>query len=260
MDDLRKQELLELKDFFVSRGWIDGLFQILYVLEDVKPGMYLQQDNDKTGIKELKNILSWFELLISTRHGGYATKNGVLYKKWNRIFGFKMDAHEFLGYPKCCTSDVVGFGSNLILFELYSLFKGIRQGTKNINELKEFLRKSRFLHHTSCSIRCRYSKTLETDFEKVITKYNWLVKELIEPHIKREALGFLQLINQFKDYTEKAAIYDIAEARERGIIQRIASNEQDILEIAINKDVSMRNIKFGVKLIEANWICMLEGL
>ena len=46
MDELMRNELEELKRFFVDNGWVDGLFQVLFLFENAKPGVYLQQKNN----------------------------------------------------------------------------------------------------------------------------------------------------------------------------------------------------------------------
>lgn len=46
MEEIKRQELEELKKFFIDEGWEEGLFQILFLLEDVKPGVYLQHEKN----------------------------------------------------------------------------------------------------------------------------------------------------------------------------------------------------------------------
>jgi len=129
MNELLRTELEELKKFFVEIGWVDGLFQTLFLLEDAKPGVDLQGGKK---LKQLRNILSWFNLHVSKRHGGYATKNEELYKGWNRIFGFKEDAEKFLGYPHCCVqAHNLGFGNPMTsAVSIYSIIKDIKSGRK----------------------------------------------------------------------------------------------------------------------------------
>ena len=170
MKPLLRQELGELKNFFVANGWEDGLFQVLFVLENVKPGMYLQQTNQRK-LRQFNNMLLCFNLHISLRHGGYATKNIGLFKEWNKFFGFKIDAERFLGYPPCCVrSHNSHLGDILSVIQLYSLVKAIRLKKSNILQLKQFILNRRFLHHNPCSINCEMSVILEKKFKTLINK------------------------------------------------------------------------------------------
>ena len=138
MNELLRTELQELKRFYVDNGWVDGLFQILFLLEDVKVGVYLQEDNGRK-LKQLRNMLYWFGLHVSIRHGGYATKNKELYREWNKFFGFKLDAEKLLGYPNCCVAvHNSGFGGTITAVYLYTLIKEVRAGKKSKQHIRQF--------------------------------------------------------------------------------------------------------------------------
>ena len=160
MGKLLRNELEELKRFFVEGGWwTDGLFQILFLLEDVKPGVDLGLRRKRRKLKRLRSMLYWFDLYVSTWHGGYATKNKDLYNEWNRVFGFKMDAERFLGYPSCCVLiQNLGFGSAHLGVHLYSIIKDVKFGRKTRQAIQQFLINLRFLHHFPCKISQQWAK------------------------------------------------------------------------------------------------------
>ena len=99
MGKLLKNELEELKRFFVEWGWADGLFQILFLLEDVKPGVDVGLRRKRRKLKRLRSMLYWFDLYVSTWHGGYATKNKDLYNEWNRYLVLKWMQKDFWVIP-----------------------------------------------------------------------------------------------------------------------------------------------------------------
>ena len=193
MHDTKRHELEELKKFLVDIGWVDGLFQILFLLEDTKVGVWLQSERKE--LKQLRNMLYWFNLYVSMRHGGYATKNKALYKEWNKIFGFELDAVKFLGYLACCVKiHKLGLGSNVIGVHLYSLIKEIRFGRKPKRALTQFLTNIRFLHHYPHKSSCVESINLERRFESVIAKYHWLVGDLLAGFDKQKIGSLIQVL------------------------------------------------------------------
>ena len=191
MQELKRNELEELKKFLVDEGWVDGLFQILFLLEDTKIGVYLQGEQKRRKLKHLRNMLYWFDLYVSMGHGGYATKNKGLYKEWNKFFGFKLDAEKFLGYPSCCVR-VHNLHIPVSIIHFYSLIKEIRFGRKSINDLRQFLINLRFLHHNPCKSNCIESINIERRFEYIIRKYSWLVNDLLPNFDKTKIKGLIQ--------------------------------------------------------------------
>lgn len=193
MQELKRNELGELKRFFVGelKGWTDGFFQILFLLEDAKIGVYLQQEDERRKLKRLRNMLYWFGLYVSMRHGGYATKNKGRYKEWNKFFGFERDTEKFLGYPSCCVRTYnLSISGNTI--GLYSLIKEIRFGRKSIKDLRQYIINERFLHHRPCKSNCIESINLERKFESVIRKYSWLVNDLLPDYDKQTIIGIVE--------------------------------------------------------------------
>lgn len=204
-------------------------------------------------------MLYWFDLYVSMRHGGYATKDERLHNDWNRFFGFKLDAEKFLGYPECCVRDVSGFGSNLLLYQLYSLVKNIRYRRRSIAELRDFLKNYRFIHHVPCNFVCVNTIALERKYETAILKHIWLVRDLLNYHYSKKVKDLIELFISLKEHTQERINMDIRQLRDSNIIIRLEINPDDILEIVTNKRATRENIAYAVRLLRSNWKCMLEG-
>ncbi len=249
MQELRREELTELKKFFVEIKWVDGLFQVLFLLEDAKPGVYLQQQDEKRKqLKQLRNILCWFGLFVSMRHGGYATKNKTLYKKWNKIFGFKLDAVKFLGYPSCCVeARKSGPGSATIAIQLYLLIKEIKYGNKSMAELKKFVTNQHFLHHVQCKNECVESINLERKFETVMDEYSWLVGELVPAYYRQKIDGLIQNL----ELLSELLIPKKDKLADKALLLKFELNPTDIKEISNNAEEFKENIDFGKRILES---------
>ena len=249
MDNLRKNELEELKKFFVEDGWVDGLFQMLFFLEDVKVGMYLQEERRRRKLKRLRNMLYWFEgIYVSMRHGGYATKNKELYKQWNKFFRFERDAEKFLGYPSCCVrAHIIMTGSVKNSVYLYSIIKAIKEGRKPIQDLQQILSSVMFLHHYPCRIDCARSNELAEKYAQVIIKYNWLVADLLPDYkkhkIKVEIIDLQALSNL------PTLVQD--QLRNPNIVSLWGFNPIDVTEILENNMAFKETIAYGKQLLES---------
>lgn len=242
MQEIKRQELEELKKFLVDNGWVDGLFQILFLLGGAKPGVYLQKERKRRKLKLLRNMLSWFGLYVSMKHGGYATKSEDLYKEWNKTFGFKLDAEKFLGYPNCCVEiHKSGFGSTIIGINLYSLIKEMKYGRKTRQDLQQFLINLKFLHHWPCKSSCKESILLERRFELVIKKYLWLVKELLLNYNKRKIEALIQILELLPTSSNLL--------KDRGLLSQLELNPDDVKEILENEKDFKDNISYGKRML-----------
>lgn len=243
MDEIRRNELKELKKFFVDEKWVDGLFQILFLLEDIKPGMDLQQERRRK-LKHLRNMLYWFDLYVSIKHGGYATKNKKLYKQWNKFFGFKKDAEKFLGYPTCCVrAENLLNGHAKYSVYLYSIVKEIRAGKRTIKDLQQFIDFIMFLHHYPCRIDCNISNDLVRKYLQVIKKYYWLVEDIL-PDERKHKIKILKVALQ-------ALSNPPDELRNTTITSQFGFYPIDIAEILENGRAFTENVEYGEYLLDS---------
>ena len=244
MEEIRRNELEELKKFFVDEGWVDGFFQILFLLEDVKAGVYLQQERKRKKLKHVRNMLYWFDLYVSMRHGGYATKNSELYREWNKFFGFESNAEKFLGYPSCCVK-VHNIHVPAYMIHLYSSIKEIKSGRKSQIALRQFLINLRFLHHHPCKINCAYSINLERKFEAVIRKYQWLVKDLLRDFDGQRIRGLIQNLELLPTQLSRDLLSN------RNLLIKLEINSNDLREILENAESFRENLTYGKHLLES---------
>ena len=244
MEEIKKNELEELKKFFVDEGWVDGFFQILFLLEDVKVGVYLQQEKKRRKLKHLRNMLYWFGLFVSMRHGGYTTKSEELDKEWNKFFGFDRNAEKFLDYPSCCVK-VHNLNIPAYLIQLYSLIKEIKLGRKSQVTLRQFLINLTFLHHHPCKINCAYSINIERAFEVVIIKYQWLVKDLLRDFQKQRIIGLIQNLELLPTQVSRDLLYN------GNLLVELEINSNDLRETLENAESFRENVTYGKHILES---------
>lgn len=243
MEEIKQQELLELKEWYVKEGrGIDILFQILFLLEDAKPGVKLQTSGRR--LRTLKKMLQWFGLYVSTKHSGYATKDKALYNEWNKIFGFKEDAARLLGYPKCCVG-VYKLSIHAFDIQLYSFIKQIRLRRKSVDNLGQVISNFRFLHHIPCKIDCAESINLCQKYSLIINKYNWLVEDLLADYNKQKIKVLIQGLELLQE-----TIYPVkAELQNQNLLHELGLEPDDVREILENEKSFDDNIKFGRRLL-----------
>lgn len=199
MEKWKQQGLFEIKRTFVERGWEDGLFQFLYVMENVKPGFWLQKI-DRKSLKKIRNVSGWFDLYVSKKHGGYVTKDKTLYKSWNRIFGFELDAEKYIGYPACCVEHHNTKASKEKLFtDIYILIKLVKENRMQLHSFREIMLPMLLLNHMPCKATCRESHDLGVMYLKVLNKYGWLVEDLLPAFYERMEGGLVQCLERLPE-------------------------------------------------------------
>ena len=290
MENLTQQELLELKRFF-KQGEEYLIFEILFVLESVKPGVFIHTLSRQRA-DSLANMLRWFNLYVNTRSIPdigldkviwrrkistiwfnlrakriYATTDRNLYKDWNRFFlresYYSKNASRFLGYPQCCVdhSYNASFQFNTH-FHLYSLVKDIRFGRKTIQHLQEFMINCRFITYMTCSIYCPNSLRNARNYDLVIKKYKWLVGDLLEKYFDSNVKSWIFDLASLAEINKKPDIYTrlVNLLINRDLVRKDGLNPDDITELVRNPSEARKNIAYGIRLLRANWKCMFAGL
>ncbi len=268
MDELLREELEELKYFFKKIDYVDRLFLILFILEDIKPGADLtaaaftreRKKLDKLinlffrrkKSLQLRNMLKWFNLYVS-EYDFYVSKNKRLCDEWDDIRGniAKLDnkADRFFGYPACCSKiyNEAKLGGVITILQLYPLIKEVRVGKKSVGALTIFVTNSRFIHHARCKINCEESILLERKYEEVIKKYYWLVKELLRSYYKKNINFYITGLKNLPKTLKREEYRN--KLRDASLSQNLGINIEDLKEIFENGRAFKENLKFGVKIL-----------
>jgi len=107
-----------------------SFLQIMFVYKKVKPGFFVQaEENREAGsvLNQITPLIKDLGLYVSSKHGGYITHDYALFKSWNG-FGFYIEKKNlgsfYLGYPKCCETQFI-IAPDLIGFSIYYNLKKV---------------------------------------------------------------------------------------------------------------------------------------